>query len=173
MTRHVLKLWTDQFDAMKSGAKRADVRRCDDRNFIRGDEVLYRDYTAGADKYSGRALLGRITHLTRGAGLFQIFGRVYSQEGPLVPIVVLSIELLEVGDFERLNGTALVAPPAPPAAPVTATRYFTCKCGGPKHGKTTGCSGTGCDATGGLCAWCVAECRPSAPKASRKEVRRG
>lgn len=38
-------------------------------------------------------------------------------------------------------------------------RYFTCACPGPKHGKLTGCSGTGGDFTGGLCAWCIAECR--------------
>jgi hypothetical protein len=37
-------------------------------------------------------------------------------------------------------------------------RYFTCTCKGPKHGKLTGCSGTGADFTDGLCAWCIAEC---------------
>lgn len=110
MTRHVLKLWTDQFDAMKRGDKLADVRRCDDRHFLRGDEVIYRDFTAGAAKYSGRALLARIKHLTMSAGLLQLFGRQYSDEGPLIRVVVLSVEVLEVGDFERLSGTAVVTP---------------------------------------------------------------
>jgi hypothetical protein len=112
MTRHVLKLWTDQFDAMKRGDKLADVRRCDDRNFLRGDELLYRDYTAGASKYSGRALLARVKHLTMCAGLLQLFGRQYSKEGPLIRVVVISVEVLEVGTFERLANTAVVEPTA-------------------------------------------------------------
>jgi hypothetical protein len=37
-------------------------------------------------------------------------------------------------------------------------KHFSCKCTGPKHGKLTGCSGTGADVTGGLCGWCIAEC---------------
>jgi len=116
MTRHVLKLWTDQFDAMQSGAKRADVRRCDDRNFLRGDEVVYRDYTAGNAKYSGRALLARITHLTRVAGYLDLFGvenRGRPTDGLSHPLVVLSVELLEVGEYERLRGTVIVDPAAP------------------------------------------------------------
>jgi hypothetical protein len=109
--RHVLKLWTDQFVAMQSGDKRADVRRSDDREFRRGDEVLYRDYSARSEEYSGRALLARITHLTRAAGFLDLYGA--QNEGkttdrisfPIV-VVVLSIEVLEVGQFADLEKTA-------------------------------------------------------------------
>lgn len=45
--------------------------------------------------------------------------------------------------------------------PADGMRYFTCTCAGPKHGKLTGCSGTGADFTGGLCGLCIAECRGS------------
>jgi hypothetical protein len=47
-------------------------------------------------------------------------------------------------------------PPLPAPA-----QHFTCRCNGPKHGRLSGCSGTGVETTGGLCAFCVAECRPA------------
>lgn len=148
--RHVLKLWTDQFVAMQLGAKRADVRRCDDREFRRGDELLYRDYVASTDSYSGMAMLAGVTHITRAAGMLDLFGRDmrphHQDNRPLsacvlrrctrpgetspgsvtcyeagrcleawepkrepVPIVVLSIDVLEIGKFDALNTTTPVA----------------------------------------------------------------
>ena len=107
--RHVLKLWTDQFAAMQLGEKRADVRRSDDREFRRGDEVLYRDYSARSKEYSGRALLARITHLPRAAGFLDLYGAQNegkTTDGISFPIVVLSIEVLEVGQFVDLEKTA-------------------------------------------------------------------
>jgi hypothetical protein len=108
-TRHELKLWTDQFIAMQLGAKRADVRRCDDREFRRGDEVLYRDFTARTGEYSGMAMLVRITHLTRAAGTLDLYGALNeggTTDGLSFPIVVLSIEVLELGAYEALKTTA-------------------------------------------------------------------
>jgi hypothetical protein len=115
--RHELKLWTDQFIAMQVGTKKADVRRCDDREFRRGDENLYRDYSQKSDSYTGRAMLARITHITRVAGTLDLFGvqnEGKTTDGISVPIAVLSIELLEIGTYEALTATTpLVPPPLP------------------------------------------------------------
>lgn len=209
--RHELKLWTDQFLAMQLGAKRADVRRCDDREFRRGDEILYRDFAAVTETYSGMAMLARITHLTRAAGMLDLFGRdmtphhqddratsdcilgssrcssprTCAEAGRCLeawqptrresPIVVLSIEVLEIGRFEALTATSVgELPPAPhqlarlavggPASSATSSPFFTCRCKG-QHGKT-GCSGTGATTTYGLCAYCIANaacCKASLP----------
>jgi len=118
--RHVLKLWTDQFVAMQLGDKRADVRRSDDREFRRGDEVLYRDYSARSAEYSGRALLARITHLTRAAGVLDLYGALNegkTTDGTSFPIVVLSIEVLEVGSYDSLTATTPIGTPEPAPAP--------------------------------------------------------
>jgi hypothetical protein len=124
MRRHELKLWTSAFDEMASGRKRADVRRCDDRDFRRGDEILYRHYLPTGDCYSGRALLARVTHLVRWAGDLELCGILSNGGGPatqeilragsrmtvqLVRIVVLSIEVLEVGPYEGLKQTAVLS----------------------------------------------------------------
>lgn len=39
---HLLKLWPDNFDAIASGKKTADVRSVEDRTFTVGDEVVFR-----------------------------------------------------------------------------------------------------------------------------------
>lgn len=121
--RHELKLWTDQFIAMQVGAKRADVRRCDDRKFRRGDEILFLDYTARTG-YSGMAMLARITHLTRAAGMLDLYGVLNegsTKDGTSFPIVVLSIEVLEIGAYEALKRTTPgVLPAADPRVAVGA-----------------------------------------------------
>jgi hypothetical protein len=110
MTRHELKLWPDQFSAMQHGIKRADVRRCDDRDFRRHDEVLYREHWGSSGKYSGRALLARVTHLVRWAGELELIGmQQVTGAIKMVKIVVLSIEILEVGDYKKLKETKPVA----------------------------------------------------------------
>lgn len=47
---------------------------------------------------------------------------------------------------------------APADADGGPERHFTCRCTSGKHGKLTGCSGSGATVAGGLCAWCVSEC---------------
>lgn len=112
VTRHELKLWADQFESLARGLKRADIRRSDDRDFRRFDELLFRQYTARNDRYSGRALLARVTHLACWAGFLELYGaekRGLVTDGLMYPIVVLSIEVLEIGSYQNLRRTSILA----------------------------------------------------------------
>lgn len=102
-TRHEVKCWRDPFAMFRSAAKRADVRRADDRDYRRGDELLEREYIAGEDRYTGAALLLQITHVTKFAGPLPLF--LQTERGEWVPAVVLSVKLLQVGTFEQLAAT--------------------------------------------------------------------
>jgi hypothetical protein len=114
--RHELKAWADVFHDLSLGVKRAEIRRCDDREFRRGDELLFREYAAGAGAYTGRALLARVTHLVRWAGDLELHGigqaapPATSRPAP-IPVVVMSIEVLEIGQYADL------AVPTPAPAP--------------------------------------------------------
>lgn len=101
--RHEVKCWRDPFAQFRAGIKLADVRRADDRDYRRGDELLQREYVAAEDRYTGTALLLEITHVTRFAGPLPVM--LQDDRGQLVPAVVLSTKLLEVGTFEQLAAT--------------------------------------------------------------------
>lgn len=104
--RHELKCWVQPFFEFRTGAKRADVRRCDDRDYRRGDELLEREYVASEDRYTGAALLLRILHVTKFAGHLPI--HLQTDDGKLVPAVALSVEILQVGTFEQLAATQVL-----------------------------------------------------------------
>lgn len=66
---HDLKTVQPHFDAVSSGAKKAEVRR-DDRDFAVGDVLVLREYDPATNSYSGRVFEVRVTHVLRGfAGL--------------------------------------------------------------------------------------------------------
>jgi Domain of unknown function (DUF3850) len=69
-TVHELKMWPVPFDAVLDGSKGADVRRCDDRQFVSGDLLLFRCWK---EKYFDRCLLARITNVTRYAGELDLY----------------------------------------------------------------------------------------------------
>lgn len=87
MTIHDLKTVQPHFDAVSSGAKKAEVRR-DDRGFEVGDRLILREYDAISGIYSGRTIEARVTHVLSGF------------EGLAPGYVALSIELLQTTLFE-------------------------------------------------------------------------
>lgn len=110
--RHEVKCWVQPFNDLLAGTKRADLRRCDDRNFRKGDELLEREYIAGSDIFTGRALICRITHITRFAGELPLGAIEIDEERgqrSLVPLACLSVEVLEVGLYEALSATQVNA----------------------------------------------------------------
>lgn len=106
ITRHDVKCWRDPFTMFRAGVKRADVRRADDRDYRRGDELLEREFIAAEDRYTGAALLLKITHVTKFAGPLPLY--LQTDKGQWVPAVVLSVKLLQVGTYEQLRATRVL-----------------------------------------------------------------
>ena len=48
---HLLKIWPENFDAIASGRKRADIRGVDDRSFSVGDEIVFRRWDGSAQAW--------------------------------------------------------------------------------------------------------------------------
>lgn len=63
--RHVLKIWPAQFDMVRFGAKRHEVR-VNDREFKTGDLLILAEYDPALKKHTHRNLLVRVTHITQG-----------------------------------------------------------------------------------------------------------
>lgn len=64
MTTHELKTWPEMFQPVLDGTKNADFRR-DDRGFQVGDRLELREYVPETNKYTGRLIHLRITHILR------------------------------------------------------------------------------------------------------------
>lgn len=68
MQVHDLKCWPDQFQASWEGRKSAELR-IDDRHYQSGDLLWLREWDpmgpVESDRYSGRTLLLRATHVQR------------------------------------------------------------------------------------------------------------
>lgn len=74
---HELKTWPDDFQAVADGLKTHEAR-CADRPFKVGDVLLLREWrpfiaalchwraTRLLGRYTGRSLVAKVTHLTRG-----------------------------------------------------------------------------------------------------------
>lgn len=62
---HDLKIWSRYFQAVISGAKKAE-HRINDRNFQVGDTLLLREVTEPKCEYTGRKVYVTITHIIRG-----------------------------------------------------------------------------------------------------------
>lgn len=113
---HRLNCWADHFDAIVSGLKTSDVRRTDDRaNVMPGDTVTFLrvDKKTGEPTYVGpdgqpatekdegarvQTCKVLVTHKTDTAGELGLFGikvSDFNRPGLIVPIVALSITVLE------------------------------------------------------------------------------
>ena len=92
MSRQVLKTWPEDFHAIRMGQKRAEVRRCDDRRFRVGDEIVLEEWDPIRGYPMGGALTIRVTHVESMAGPLAIFG--LTTDVPMHPLAVLSFELL-------------------------------------------------------------------------------
>lgn len=105
---HDLRIWADSFHAISLGLKKAEVRRCDDRDFRRGDKLMFREYTAGVGVYTGRAILVKVTHIVRWAGELELHGQAQAEPGAAgppcaVPIVVMSFDVLEIDQHDNIS----------------------------------------------------------------------
>ena len=94
MKTHELKTVQPHFDHVRSGAKRAEIRR-DDRGFAAGDVLVLKEYDPATDSYSGREVEVRVPPVY--AGL----------EGLAAGFVILSIELRQPSLFDDAAGQAL------------------------------------------------------------------
>ena len=69
-TVHDLKTWYRPFEAILSGGKRHEIRDNRDRRFEIGDHLRLREWRpsipGAAYRYTGRVLLVRVQHVTRG-----------------------------------------------------------------------------------------------------------
>lgn len=65
MKTHELKTTAPHFEHVRSGAKRAEIRR-DDRGFAAGDVLVLKEYDPATDSYSGREVEVRVVHVLAG-----------------------------------------------------------------------------------------------------------
>lgn len=91
MATHKLKTVQPHFDAVASGAKRAEIRK-NDRGFEVGDVLVLREYDPATDAFTGRFVEVRITHVLRGF------------EGLAEGWVSLSVEPLQPSLFDGCGG---------------------------------------------------------------------
>lgn len=87
---HQLKCWPELFEAIRSGRKKHDLRRVDDREFEVDDLVRLREFDPTLQRYTGREQTVRITYITR-----RDLPCALSEEGLHPAFCVLSISLLE------------------------------------------------------------------------------
>lgn len=109
MTRHEVKAWAGEFQALASGQQRATLRK-NDRDYRRGDELLVRLWIPTTRTFDGKALLARVLHLCRYAGDLELWGAndPYAPPKRLIRVVSLSVEVLEVGDYSALKDTTML-----------------------------------------------------------------
>jgi hypothetical protein len=66
MTVHELKTWPEFFDAVESGDKPFEVRRCGDRSFTVGDVLVLQEYDPRTETYTGRECAREVTYVLVG-----------------------------------------------------------------------------------------------------------
>lgn len=65
MRVHELKCWQAEFDALRAGTKKHEVR-LDDRDFAVGDVLHLREWDPARAQHTGRALHLRVTYVSPG-----------------------------------------------------------------------------------------------------------
>lgn len=64
MTIHRVKSWSYLFQAIKSGAKRHDLRDMRDREYKVGDILILEEFNQTTGHYTGNSIKCRITYIT-------------------------------------------------------------------------------------------------------------
>ena len=82
MTRHELKCWPAYFAAVRSGAKRFELRK-NDRGFALGDQLAIREWDPDTQAYTGQVEERQITFLLSEEDLGVIHGYVAIGFGPV------------------------------------------------------------------------------------------
>lgn len=90
MTKHVCKSWSHFFQAIRSGAKKHDLRYDLDRNFAVGDLLLLQEYEPFAGRYTGQEVLTKVTFITSRATPCAFSLAVLDKD-----YCILSLELVE------------------------------------------------------------------------------
>ncbi len=62
---HELKTWPEYFQLMVDGKKPFELRK-NDRGFLKGQELLLREYDKNTKQYTGRTLPRKITYVLKG-----------------------------------------------------------------------------------------------------------
>ena len=65
--RHELKTWPQYFEAVRSGAKKFDIRKAD-RDFRVGDYLDLSEWDPISEKHTGRVIVARIQYILAGPG---------------------------------------------------------------------------------------------------------
>jgi len=91
---HKLKSWPGDFEAVRTGLKTCEVRRCDDRAFRANDVLELHEFEPTKGEYSGRFIRLRLTHVDRMAGprMLCAVGNVGPDD--MVPLAVLSFGMI-------------------------------------------------------------------------------
>lgn len=61
---HSVKSWSYLFQALKSGAKKHDIRDMRDRPYAVGDILVLNEFDQAVGKYTGDKLTCRVTYIT-------------------------------------------------------------------------------------------------------------
>lgn len=64
MKTHELKTWPVYYEAIQNGSKTFEYRK-DDRPFVVGDQLVLKEWDAGAVAYTGRETTRTITYVMR------------------------------------------------------------------------------------------------------------
>jgi hypothetical protein len=95
MATHQLKTWSHYFEEVLSEAKTHEFRK-NDRNFQVGDLLILEEWDPKTEKYTGRAVGAKITHVLR---ISELDGSLKTQmnlnpcPGSLNQMAILSIKL--------------------------------------------------------------------------------
>ena len=108
---HRLKCWAENFDAIVSGAKRAEVRVEEDRKFKAGDmlDLTRTDHEGRATEPNVRLVI-EIQHVERHAGPLELRGTRVEEAGAVagVAIAVLSLaHRFEKHTYEKPKATPI------------------------------------------------------------------
>lgn len=113
MRLHELKLHIPEYEALREGTKRYDIRNIDDREFHVDDLIQFQEWrsvpnlSGGFIGYTGRSLMAKITHMTA-PGSWGLPGN----------LAVLGIEVIEtIQPKKKVPTVAMPEAPAIPHAP--------------------------------------------------------
>lgn len=65
MATHILKIWPEYYEGLKSGNKKHEVRK-DDRSFVVQDYIQFQEWDPKDQLYTGRLMTAQITWVTEG-----------------------------------------------------------------------------------------------------------
>jgi Domain of unknown function (DUF3850) len=95
MARHEVKIWSELFDAVVSGKKRAELRK-NDRDYQDGDVLEMREFDPHVEQYTGRSVTVLVTHVQRIAELDATLKNVMGLNPCLAPVNLLAVLSIDV-----------------------------------------------------------------------------